>query len=177
MLAHVADGDRHSLAPYGLLRTAAQVRGLPLVLGRGALALAGLRRCAEFVFVERDEVANDAIIELERALELGKGLRIGGEAGEDVIARFAASDLVGQLAPAPLLDLDFFFYFGARTRIQPFHLLDIFRRASFKDSNDGKGPHSAQAQVCPGRYPRTQRGIVLEQLCLSMWLPNVLNTK
>ena len=29
VLAHVADGDRHSLAPYGLLRTAAPVRDLP----------------------------------------------------------------------------------------------------------------------------------------------------
>ncbi len=38
------------------------------------------RRSADFVLVQRDEVANDAIVELERALVLRKDGRIGGKA-------------------------------------------------------------------------------------------------
>lgn len=38
------------------------------------------RRSADFVLVQRDEVADDAIVELERALELGKNRRVNREA-------------------------------------------------------------------------------------------------
>src|SRR5678809_1009877 len=66
----------------------------------------GHRRRADFVLVQRDEVANDALIELERALELGKRSRFRFEVRDGVVARLATADGIGQLALSPVLDGD-----------------------------------------------------------------------
>ena len=41
------------------------------------------------MLVERDEVADDAVVELEGALVFGERLGIGVELGDDVVAVFA----------------------------------------------------------------------------------------
>jgi hypothetical protein len=62
---------------------------------------------AELALVQRDEVAQDALVELERALELGEHLHVGQvELGDDVVAVLAALDRVRQGAAAPVLDAD-----------------------------------------------------------------------
>src|SRR5690606_38950615 len=57
----------------------------------------------ELVLVHRDEVADHAFVELERALELRQDLPLRGEAGDDVIAGFLVLDLVGELAATPVV--------------------------------------------------------------------------
>ena len=49
------------------------------------------------MLVERDEVAYDPVVELERALVLGQGLGIGVEARDDVIPVLARADRVGPM--------------------------------------------------------------------------------
>src|SRR5215210_2012767 len=71
---------------------------------RGQVFL-GLRRSTDFMLVQRDEVADDSVIELERALVLGQGGGLGRELGDDVIAVLAGTDGVGELAPSPMRDL------------------------------------------------------------------------
>ena len=58
------------------------------------------------MLVERDEVAHDAIVELERTLVLGQRLGIGVEVGDDVVAVFARSDGIRELAASPVVGLD-----------------------------------------------------------------------
>src|SRR5687767_6304713 len=57
----------------------------------------------DLVLVQRDEVANDSVVELERALVLGKGLRVSVEASNDVVAVLARADRVGELATSPVV--------------------------------------------------------------------------
>ena len=66
----------------------------------------GHRRSADFVLVQRDEIADDAFVELERALVLGQHRRLGGEPGDDVVAVLARADRVRELAASPVIDLD-----------------------------------------------------------------------
>src|SRR5882757_7228659 len=67
--------------------------------------LFGHRRSAELVLVERDEIANDAVVELERALVLGQRGWFGAEARDDVVAGLPAADLVRELAASPMREL------------------------------------------------------------------------
>ena len=52
----------------------------------------GHRRSADFVLEERDEVTDDAVVELDGALVLGERGGVGAEASDDVVAGLAASD-------------------------------------------------------------------------------------
>src|SRR6266542_2433343 len=70
--------------------------------GRGGELFLGHLRSAHLVFVEWDEVADDAVIELERSLVLGKHCRLGVKAGDDVVAVLARANGVGELAPSPM---------------------------------------------------------------------------
>src|SRR4051812_32302293 len=63
------------------------------------------RWSAEVVLVQGDEIANDAFVELDGALVLGQRGRFGAEARDDVVAGFAASDLISELATAPVREL------------------------------------------------------------------------
>ena len=74
------------------------------VRGGGQLFL-GHRRRADLVLVQRDQVANDAVVELERALVLGERGGLGVERRDDVVAGLARADLVGELAAAPVVEL------------------------------------------------------------------------
>ena len=49
------------------------------------------------MLVQRDEVADDAVVELEGALVLGQGGGLGRELGDDVVAVVAWTDGVGEL--------------------------------------------------------------------------------
>src|SRR3954465_15084480 len=62
-------------------------------------------RSAEVVLVQGDQIANDAFVELDGALVLGQRGRLGAEARDDVVAGFTASDLVRELATAPMREL------------------------------------------------------------------------
>ena len=55
---------------------------------------------------ERDEVADDAVVELDRALVLGQRGGVGAEASDDVVAGLAAADRVRELATSPVIDLE-----------------------------------------------------------------------
>jgi len=57
------------------------------------------------VLVERDQVANDSVVEFDRALVLWKCGGVGGKASDGVVTRFAASDRVSELAPSPVIHL------------------------------------------------------------------------
>src|SRR3954471_6632060 len=63
------------------------------------------RWSAEVVLVQGDEITNDAFVELDGALVLGQRGRFGAEARDDVIAGVPASDLVSELATAPVIQL------------------------------------------------------------------------
>src|SRR6185295_5395323 len=76
---------------------AAQVCGSELLFGQ-------LWR-AELTIMKREQVAHDAVVELEGALEFRKRLAVRGEARDDVIALLLAADGICQLAPAPMVDL------------------------------------------------------------------------
>src|SRR6185503_11800524 len=62
-------------------------------------------RSADFVLVERDEVTNDAFVELERALVFRQNRRLRCEARDYVVAVFLGADGVGELAPSPMARL------------------------------------------------------------------------
>src|SRR6478752_5116504 len=64
------------------------------------------RRRADFVLVQRDEIANDALIELERTLILRKRGGFGLEVRDRVVSRLATADGIRQLALSPVLDGD-----------------------------------------------------------------------
>ena len=53
-----------------------------------------------------DEVANDAVVELDRALVLGQRGGVGAEARDDVVAGLAAADRVGELAASPVIHVE-----------------------------------------------------------------------
>src|SRR3954471_16096456 len=76
----------------------------PATRGFGELLFAH-RWSAEVVLVQGDQVANDAFIQLDGALVLGQRGRFGAEARDDVIAGVAASDLISELATAPVSQL------------------------------------------------------------------------
>jgi hypothetical protein len=86
---------------------------------------------AELALVQRDEVAQDALVELERALELGEHLHVGQvELGDDVVAVLAALDRVRQGAAAPVLEADL--ARGAQQPVVPGDLVvdgGVFERA------------------------------------------------
>src|SRR5579862_4542244 len=63
------------------------------------------RRSAEVVLMQGDQIANDPVVELERALVLGQGGWLRAEARDDVVARLATSDLVRELAASPMREL------------------------------------------------------------------------
>src|SRR5438067_1945111 len=63
------------------------------------------RWSAEVVLVQSDEIAEHAFVELDGALVLRQRGRFGAEAGDNVVTRFAASDLVSELATAPVGEL------------------------------------------------------------------------
>src|SRR4029078_11685060 len=69
----------------------------------------GLRRRTDFVLVQGDQVANDAVIELERALVLGERRGLGGEFGDDILAVLLPTDGVGELSATPMGDLGLLF--------------------------------------------------------------------
>src|SRR5215212_8272778 len=60
------------------------------------------RRSADFVLVQSDEIANDAIVELERSLIFRQNIRLCREARDYVVAVFLGADRIGELAPAPM---------------------------------------------------------------------------
>src|SRR3954451_17447231 len=64
----------------------------------------GHRRSADFVLVQRDEIANDALIELECALVFRKRGGLGFEVRDRVVSRLATADGIRQLALSPVLD-------------------------------------------------------------------------
>src|SRR5512133_2962658 len=66
----------------------------------------GHRRSADFVLEERDQVANDAVVELDGALVFRERGGVGAEAGDDVVAGLASSDGIGELAPSPVIELE-----------------------------------------------------------------------
>ena len=57
------------------------------------------------MLVDREQVADHSAVELERALVLGDPGGLGIEARNDVVAVLTWADGVGQLAPAPVIDL------------------------------------------------------------------------
>ena len=57
------------------------------------------------MLVQRDEVANDAVVELESSLVLRERSGLGREFGDDIVAVVLGADGVGELAPAPMRDL------------------------------------------------------------------------
>ena len=61
------------------------------------------------MLVQRDEVADDSVVELERALVLGKGGGLGRKLGDDVIAILPGTDGVGELAPSLMRNLGLLF--------------------------------------------------------------------
>src|SRR2546423_4120430 len=71
---------------------------------RGSEIFLGLRRSTDFVLVQRHEIANDAVVELECALVLGERRRLGSEFGDDVIAVVFRADGVGELSTSPMGD-------------------------------------------------------------------------
>src|SRR5512140_715445 len=62
------------------------------------------RRSADFVLMQRDEIANDALIELQCALVLRKRGGFGLEVRDRVVTRLATADGIRQLALSPVLD-------------------------------------------------------------------------
>ncbi len=60
--------------------------------------------CSELAVVQRQEVADDAVVELERAVVLWKHGRVGGVAGDDVVALLLPSDGICELAATPVVD-------------------------------------------------------------------------
>src|SRR5439155_10133985 len=54
---------------------------------------------------ERDEMTNDAVVQLDGALVLRKRGRLRTEACDDVIAGFAPADGIGELATPPVIQL------------------------------------------------------------------------
>src|SRR5689334_19573014 len=64
------------------------------------------RRSAELVLVESDQVANDALVELDGSVVLGERRGVGRELGDGVVAGLAASDRIRELAAAPVVDLE-----------------------------------------------------------------------
>src|SRR5262249_55534555 len=78
-------------------------------VARGHQVLIGHRWGADLVLEQRDQVANDSIVESERALELRQRCRIDGETGDNVIPGLAGSDRVGELAATPMVDFDLAF--------------------------------------------------------------------
>src|SRR3569623_1383379 len=66
----------------------------------------GHRRSADFVLVKRDEIANDTLIQLQRALVFRKRGRFRLEVRDRVVARLATADGIRQLALSPVLDGD-----------------------------------------------------------------------
>src|SRR5262245_17908851 len=83
------------------------VIGVATAAGGGKLLFTHRRR-AEFMLEECNQVTNDAIIQLDRAFVLGERTGVGAEAGDDVITRLAASDRVGKLPSAPVVELKVF---------------------------------------------------------------------
>src|SRR5688500_5695281 len=75
---------------------AARIRERELFLGE-------FRR-AELVLVHREQVSDDAVVQLEGALVLRQRGRFRAEARDDVVALFLAPDGVRQLTPAPVID-------------------------------------------------------------------------
>src|SRR3954463_10542265 len=63
-----------------------------------------LRWSTDFVLVQREQVANNSIVQPERSLVLREHLRLGVEFRDDVIAVLARADRVGELAAAPMGD-------------------------------------------------------------------------
>src|SRR6478672_12713814 len=86
----------------GLLLVVVVVLG-PLLCERELLF--GHRRGADFVLEEGEQVAHDAVIQLERALVLRDARRLGIEAGDDVVAVFLGADGVRELTAAPVVHL------------------------------------------------------------------------
>src|ERR1700712_1554409 len=66
----------------------------------------GHRRSADFVLVQRDEVANDALIELQCALVFRKRGRFGFEVRDGIVAGLTTADGVRERALSPMLDGD-----------------------------------------------------------------------
>src|SRR4051812_35310364 len=109
-LVLVVDEADARLAEWAGLRWAAHGLLLVLVVVVAALLgerelLFGHRRGADFVLEDGDQVANHAVVQLDRALVLGKPGGLGVEARDDVVAVLLATDRVRQLAPAPVIDL------------------------------------------------------------------------
>src|SRR5215217_5800427 len=64
--------------------------------GRGELLLGELRR-AQLAIVQRQEVANDSVVQPERALVLGERGGVGAVARDDVVALLLAADRISEL--------------------------------------------------------------------------------
>src|SRR3954464_14356729 len=78
---------------------------LTAAVGQRELFL-GHWRGADFMFEERDEVTDEAVVELDGALVLGERGGLGAEARDDVVAGFPAADGVRELAAAPMVGLE-----------------------------------------------------------------------
>src|SRR5687767_99802 len=99
---HAALAERASLrwASHGLLLILVVV--IAALLRERELFLAHRRR-ADFVLVDREQVADHAPVELERALVLGDAAGFSLEARDDVVAVLAWADRVGELATPPVI--------------------------------------------------------------------------
>ena len=104
MHARLAEGTGFLGSSHGLLLVLVVVL-LATTVGGGELFFRH-RRSTELVLVESDQVADDALVELDRALVLGERRGVGGEASDGVIAGLAAPDWISELASAPVIDLE-----------------------------------------------------------------------
>ncbi len=57
------------------------------------------------VFVQRDQVADDAVIQLDRAFVFGERGGLGTETCDDVVAGLAPPDGIGELSASPVVEL------------------------------------------------------------------------
>jgi len=74
-------------------------------VGGGDLFL-GHRGSAELVLIERDEVTDDTVIELDGSLVFGQRRRLGAEPRDHVVAGLATPDGVRELASSPVIELE-----------------------------------------------------------------------
>src|SRR5688572_24666485 len=100
----LAEGTRFLWTAHGLLLVVVVVLIAPRA-GRGGELLFGELRCAKLTIVQRQEVADDAIVEPEGALVFRKRLRLGVVASDDVVTLLFASDGICELAATPMIDL------------------------------------------------------------------------
>ena len=71
--------------------------------------------------MERDEITHDAVVELERALELGQHFRVDAEVRDDVVAVLLGADRIGELTTPPVIDGEVFG--GAEQTVKPSQLV------------------------------------------------------